>query len=85
MIQVGRTTDGMGGILAWFDLPRACRADARACTEGMALLDGNMFTNLDLELVARFLSHFIVSSTLIFDFSVLSPFVSQLKHLQLGI
>lgn len=85
MIKVGRTTGGMGGILAWFDLPKACRAGAGTCTEGMALLNGHMFTSLDLELAARFIPHFVVSSASVFDFLVLSPFVSQPKHLQLGI
>lgn len=75
----------MGGILAWFGLPRACKADVGVCTEGMALLDGHMFTSLDLELAACFIPHFVISSASVFDFSVISLFVSQPKHLQLGI
>lgn len=76
---------GMGGILAWFGSLWALRTDAGACTEGMVLAVGHIFTSLELELSTGLTPRFVLSSSTISNFSALSPFVSQPKPLHLGI
>lgn len=63
----------------------ALRTDAGACTEAMVLPDGHTFTSLALELSIGLTPHFVLSSSMISDFSALAPFISQPKPLQLDI